>query len=542
MSVGTSPIHIVRQHISLVIQDNPLEIKGFTDIEISSSSSIPPDVIFLHSRQLNIESVSVNNQPLEYEYFDSSSAFLFKDTFITRDAAQFSAIAKVVNESPDLYIKYNGSYPVTIHIEFNVRSDSTAIVQYNGIIFTDNRVDGPSGWFPCLDSIAQRSFFSLSVTFHQSYVCIGPGEGNLVNVDQQQRTNTMLFKLHFPVTAKGIGFALGHFVSQTIGNDCFAYFTGVSDEAFMNTLSSVPKILQTVNEKFGFEDNYYPTISFVSIPVLTEIVVLPGVIFVPSNMNIPLGNVNVIQVIIPKLIEAIIGLYVYYLFPVNNLEDSWLPIGLAGFFADIVSSKFFSESFKLNRRWDDINWLMSEDIFPSIVLSAIDPATGEPFRDSFLKTKAKLLVNMFATSMKNSDVQLILLMRPLFKFCFEQPGFVTERFFSDLIRFCPNIKFDVFRKQWISSNGFPIFTYNFTNDNRHNSMKLVLAQTPSTKTNVPFFTGQILVHLRDLDQLRIKFNYNRFLTLHIKEKQKRKNLCMKIEQKKQYLFIMQLCG
>ncbi|KAH0795510.1 transcription initiation factor TFIID subunit 2 isoform X1 [Histomonas meleagridis] len=499
MSLGTSPLRVVKQHVVINVQDDPLLITGSTDIEMSTYS-IPPEIIFLHARQIDIKSVSANGKPVEYEYFDSHSAFLFKGHQLVRDAAHFSSVAKIVNESPDLYIHYSGQFPVTLHIEFQVRSDSTSIIQYNSIIYTDNRADGPSGWFPCIDSLAQRSLFTLAVTYNQSYICIGPGESSLISVDQQQRVNTMLFKIPFPVTASGLGFVIGPFVSQNIAPDIFSYFTGVSDEAFQNTLKPVPKLLASFNEKFGFEENYYSTISFVSIPCLTEVIVLPGLILVPPDLNSPIGNVNVFYINVPRLAEAIVGLFIYYLFPVSEQRDLWLPIGISAFFADVFSAKFFSESFRLDRRWNDINYLMVEDIFPSIVLSAIDPATGEPFKDPFLRVKAKLLVNMFARSMRNFDLQIVLLMKPLMKFCYEQPGFVTERFFSDLNRFCPNINFKTFRQQWLSSNGFPIFTYNFTNDARHNSMKLVLAQTPSAKTNVPFFTGQMLVHLRDLDQ------------------------------------------
>ena len=316
MSLGTSPLRVVKQHVIINVQDDPLLITGSTDIEMTTPYSIPPDIIFLHARQVNIKAITANGNPLEYEYFDSHSAFLFQGHQLVRDAAHFSSVSKIVNESPDLYIHYSGQFPVTLHIEFQVRSDSTSIIQYNSIIYTDNRVDGPSGWFPCIDSLSQRSLFTLSVTYNQSFICIGPGESSLISVDQQQRVNTMLFKIPFPVNASALGFAIGPFVSQSITPEIFAYFTGVSDEAFLNTLTPVPKLLASVNEKFGFEDNYYTSISFVSIPCLTEMIVLPGLIFVPPDLNSPIGNVNVIYIVVPKLAEAIVGLFVYYLFPV----------------------------------------------------------------------------------------------------------------------------------------------------------------------------------------------------------------------------------
>jgi transcription initiation factor TFIID subunit 2 len=218
-------------------------------------------------------------------------------------------------------------------------------------------------------------------------------------------------------------------------------------------------------------------------------------------MMSPLGNLNVIYIVVPKLIEALIGHFVYFLFPVSDPRDRWMQDGICALFADIIASAKFSPSFRLERRWNDLNWLMVEDIHPSIVLGTVDPITNEPFYDKFLRTKAKLLMNMITMSLKSTDQQLIFLMEPHMKQSYEpNSGFVTESFMQELVRFCPQINFSAFRHQWLLSNGFPIFTYNFTNDVRHNNIKLVLAQTPSAKTRIPFFTGQMLVHLQDLDQ------------------------------------------
>ena len=229
--------------------------------------------------------------------------------------------------------------------------------------------------------------------------------------------------------------------------------------------------------------------------------VWPNVIFIPNSMFSPMGNVNVVMTVLPQLIEAMIALFVLFLFPVADHRDRWIQVGLCALWADLLSAQYFSASFRLETRWNDLNWLMTEDIHPSIVLRALDPVTGESFRDKFLRVKAKLLMNMIVTSLKSADTRLVMLMTPLVKQSQEpNSGFVTEKFMQDLVRFCPSINFKVFRRQWLMANGFPIFTFNFTNDNRHNNLKLVLAQTPSAKTVIPFFTGQMVIHLQDLDQ------------------------------------------
>lgn len=505
--MSLASLHVAKQHVNVTVQEDPLDVKGYTDIEFQAASH-HSQVIFLNARQVFIDKVTIGGKDVPFQHIDSHAALLFKTGPLVRDASHFAAVSQIVNESPDLIIPYEGNYPVSLHIEFRVKKDCTSIINKDGIIFTDNRIDGPSGWFPCIDSIAQRSLFSLSVTFSSNYICVGPGESIYSTIDPQLKTNTMSYKIKFPVCASAIGFALGPFIFQQLQssteqnrNDISMYYTGSIDESFKNTLDPVPTILQQLTEKLSFDDTLYPTLSFVSLPFLTETVLLPGVVFLPPSLNCPIGNVNVTYDVVTKLIEAIIGLFVYYFFPVADPRDQWLQHGLVMFFAEVLagSKEMFSKSFQLDRRWNDLNWLMTEDIFPSIVIYKLDPATGEPFTDRYLRIKSKLLINMISSSMQNNETQLVLLMQPLMKMCEEQPTFVSERFFMDLNRFCPSINFKTFRQQWLFSNGFPIFTYNFTNDPRHNNMKFILAQTPSCKTNVSFFTGNIVVYLRDLD-------------------------------------------
>jgi hypothetical protein len=105
---------------------------------------------------------------------------------------------------------------------------------------------------------------------------------------------------------------------------------------------------------------------------------------------------------------------------------------------------------------------------------------------------------MIATTMNEP---LYLLMRPMFKIAQEQLIGIADRFYTKITKFCSLINFKSFRNQWLNSNGMPIFTFNFTADQRNRQMKLILYQTLSCeKTKVKFFTGNLLVQLRDLKQ------------------------------------------
>ena len=506
MSLEAS-LHVSKQHVDIIVQTDPLEIKGHTDIEIHATMSHPPKVIFLNARQIIIDHVTIGQKEVNFQYVDSHAALLFQTGPLVRDSSHFSAVSQIVNESPDLIIPYEGNYPVSVHVDFTVKNGSTSIVNKNEIIFTDNRVDGPSGWFPCIDTIAQRSFFSLSVTFSSNLVCIGPGEFSNISLDAQKKTTTMTYKIKYPVSPNAVGFAIAPFASQPLlppseqnRYEITLYSVGSVNEAFRNTIEPVPDILRMITDKFNIDEPYYSNLSFATIPFLTESILFPNVVFLPSSLNSPLGNVNIIYNVMTQLIEDLIGLLIYYLFPVGDVRDQWIQHGIISYFAEFFLAKLYSTSYRLDKRWNDLNWLMTEDIFPSIVLYQVDPASGEPFREKYLRTKAKLLINMISSSTANNETQLVLLMSPLMKACESNFEFVTNDFFNNLIHYCPNINFKAFREQWLLSNGFPIFTFNFTTDNRHNNIKIVLAQTPSCKTTVPFFTGNLLIHLKDLEQ------------------------------------------
>lgn len=499
-----SPFRVTRQTVSVSVETEQLSVKGWTEIEIHATTPNPPQAIFLNARQMKISKVQINGTDSPFQYVDSHAALLFSTSQLVRDAAHYATVAQIVAESPDLFIPYSGEYPVSLHIDFEVNEGCTSIVCDQGVVVTDNRVDGPSGWFPCMDTLGQRTMFALSVTHSQGLVCIGPGEATF-GPGQQPRTNVTMFKIGYPVQAFAIGFALGPFMQQAINGmkSCFMYYTSATDiETFKDTMKPVPDLQRAICTKFPFlGDPSEVATSFVSLPFIAEYMVWPNVIFIPNSMFSPTGNLNVVMTVVPQLIEAMIALFVLFLFPVADHRDRWIQVGLCALFADLIASQYFSQSFRLERRWKDLNWLMKEDIHPSIVLRALDPVTGECFRDKFLRTKAKLLMNMIVTSLRSADTRLVMLMTPLVKQSQDpKSGFVTEKFQADLIRFCPSINFKAFQKQWLTANGFPIFTYNFTNDVRHNNLKLVLAQTPSAKTVVPFFTGQMVIELQDLDQ------------------------------------------
>ena len=519
----SAPVRVEKQDIHIVVDPQTQKISGYTEIEFSAMTRSPPPVLFLNARQMNVTAVSIDGQPAKYTFIDSHRALDFnqqRDGRYARDATYFAAICQVVLESPDLVIELGGAkFPVVVRVDFDVHEDSTAIMRENDTILTDNWANGPSSWFPCVDTRAQRSTFTLWVTYSEEFVAIGPGE-SLHRKDAHTRMDTMMFRIPFPVAPSAVGFCLGRFSSEPLENSNPNGSTGVmyfldNRDTFNSTMKAMPDIMNAAMELFDYDDvPVFPRMHFVSVPFLPDLRVFPSVCLIPPHMMLPEGNVNVVPTVVPLLVEAIVSQYILFLFPVADPTREWWQTGFVLYFSDVIVSKFYSRSWFLDRRWNDINFLYEEDIHPSFVLRAIDPTTGEPYHDPYLRIKAKLLVTMIAQSMQSrSDKQLTVNLINALKYSESESNFGSDDFLEDIFKFCPSIIEEKFNQQWLSRSGMPVFTYNYKKDTRGKTVKVVLFQQSSVsgttkrrkdsdqkKDDPDVFTGKMVIQLLDMQQ------------------------------------------
>ena len=494
-----SAIRITEHKIFLTIRNLNEPIRGYTEITFESTTDAIPRVLFLNARQMTIEAVRYGDTEASYNYVDTHKALEMSTGPIVRDASHFSRVCQDVLNSPELIIKTPKELPATVRIDFTVNANSSALAHYNGILYTNNILDGPSAWFPCIDGLGQRSHFQLDITFPNSLILAGPGKPTVLSSDQSNQIDTIRYTFPYPLHPCDLGFAIGDFKSNQLSQNVNVNFLFKEDEeSFMHTMVPFIELLQEVSESFVPDETLLESYNIVYIPELQEIHSFPGLIFYPSSYIVPDGNAAVWVQIVPRIYEMCIAQFIKFLFPVSAPQDEWIIEGLIRYFTDYFLGFRYQISFAEERRWNDMNFLLKEDIHPSVVLSAIDPATGTAFRDEYLRIKAKLLINMIATSMSEP---ILLLIRQLFKTAQEQLIGITDKFYTIVSKFCSLINPKAFKHQWLNSNGMPIFTFNFTADPRNRQMRFVLYQSPSTKTtNIKFFTGYLVVQLRDLEQ------------------------------------------
>jgi aminopeptidase N len=292
-------LRVARQYVSITVDPETLGVSGFTEIEFAPTNRPPPQAVFLNARQMQINSVSLDGSSVAHKFIRSRDALAVRSGRFIRDASHFASICRVVLESPDLVIAVRQPPPFVVKIDFTVDDDSSAIVRDCGVVFTDNWADGPASWFPCIDSRAHRFSASLSVTCAVGLVAIGPGNAALTRSSGD--SVTMTFRIPFPVTASAIGFAVGPFslIPESSG---LSLYSLDSSETFQNTMKPLTEIINAVVAFLEYEDGTMLTsFRFVALPFLTEIKHFPGVCFLPPSMMLPIGNVNIIPVVIPLM-------------------------------------------------------------------------------------------------------------------------------------------------------------------------------------------------------------------------------------------------
>lgn len=495
---------VTEQKVFLKIPKDFRNITGYTEILMSPLPGESPRVIFLKAKQMSIKSILVDDQEAVFRIFDTHKAFEFDNGPIIRDSGQFQAVSQVVHSSPDIIIEMRNPNISKVVLQFSIDENNVSLVRDNNLIYTDNRLVGPSGWFPCIDNLHQLASFSLEIEHIESAKCLGPGNAVVSPSTSSGEYYITRFVSPFPIQFKSVGFALGQFqgISSISQGDIILY-SALDDENFRHSCTPLEKILEdTLNLIYDGSDRLYQSIHIVFIPQLYEVLHFPSLVFLPQSCIAPLWNLNSFPIVIPKLAEIMIAQHILFQIPVDSVTDEWIQNGLIQYFADTLVSKYYHNSFVLDRRWNDINFIYKEDIHPAIVLHSIDPATSQRYKDEHLLIKSKLLINMIAQNMKNNSNHDAFLdsIKDIIKDFESKKTFIAKAFYDKIARFCLVINLKKFKEQWLDSNGIPLFTFNFNADSRNRNVKLVIFQTPSCKTQVKCFTGQINAQLMDLDQ------------------------------------------
>ncbi|OMO83068.1 hypothetical protein COLO4_22715 [Corchorus olitorius] len=227
------------QKLCLSIDTNFRRIYGYTELEIEV-----PDIGFvgLFAENLGIESVLVDGDPAEFEYYPHHQAAISEKLWASAlssassaaDAAAAAYVRALEAELvPNLLINCCNKMPIeqintennglqssaevkqnvkSVRVNYWVEKMETGIHFEDNVVHTDNQIRRARCWFPCIDENNQRCCYDLEFTVAHNLVAVSNGSllYQVLSKDDPPR-KTYVYRLDVPVTAQWISLAVGPF-------------------------------------------------------------------------------------------------------------------------------------------------------------------------------------------------------------------------------------------------------------------------------------------------------------------------------------------
>ncbi|KAH9778523.1 transcription initiation factor TFIID subunit 2 [Citrus sinensis] len=242
--VENSGAVVRHQKLCLSIDMEKHQIYGYTELEIAV-----PDIgiVGLHAENLGIESVLVDGEPTEFEYYPHNHQnvenekrwrSMVSSPSSAADAAAAVYISALEREIvPNLLINcckpFKGLTDQIEQMNLENKLDSSSEPKQNvklvridywvekaeaGIHFdgnalhTDNQIRRARCWFPCIDDSTQRCCYDLEFTVSQNLIAVSAGSllYQVLSKDDPPR-KTYVYRLDVPVSAKWITLAVAPF-------------------------------------------------------------------------------------------------------------------------------------------------------------------------------------------------------------------------------------------------------------------------------------------------------------------------------------------
>ncbi|KAL9273889.1 Transcription initiation factor TFIID subunit 2-like protein [Drosera capensis] len=196
---------VLHQKICLSIDMENRRIYGYTELEI-----VVPDsgIVGLHAENLEIERVSVDGNPTEFDVFPHYQPVEIENRWCSvssvssaADAAGATYLSALQRELfPNLLIlcckpaeavelpeagldsqgeeQSNGELKKnvrSVRIDYWIGKTDTGVHFDDNLLHTDNQIRRAHCWFPCMDDWSQRCCYDMEFTVPQNFVAVSNG-------------------------------------------------------------------------------------------------------------------------------------------------------------------------------------------------------------------------------------------------------------------------------------------------------------------------------------------------------------------------------
>ncbi|KAB2072837.1 hypothetical protein ES319_A07G044500v1 [Gossypium barbadense] len=371
------------QKLCLSIDTNLRRIYGYTELEIEV-----PDIgiVGLHAENLGIESVLVDGEPTDFEYYPRSQSSDIEKRWASAvsspsSAADVAAAAYImaldtelipnllINCCNKMQIEQMNTEPngvqssaevnqnvKSVRVNYWVEKMETGIHFEDNVVHTDNQIRRARCWFPCIDDNNQRCCFDLEFTVAHNLVAVSNGSLLYQVLSKYDPPcKTYVYRLDVPVTAQWISLAVGPFeILPDQHNGLISH---------MCLPPNLPKLRHTVeffhnafSEYEQYLDAKFPFGSYNQVFLSPEMAISSST--VGASLCILTSQVLFDEKVIDQTIDTCIKLafalsrqwFGVYITP-EAPNDEWLLDGLAGFLTDLFIKKFLGNNEARYRRY-----------------------------------------------------------------------------------------------------------------------------------------------------------------------------------------------
>ncbi|XVE64086.1 hypothetical protein DITRI_Ditri07aG0072800 [Diplodiscus trichospermus] len=374
---------VCHQKLCLSIDTNLRRIYGYTELEIEV-----PDIgiVGLHAENLGIESVLVDGEPTEFEYYPHNQgadsvkccSSAVSSPSLAADAAAAAYITALEMELiPNLLINCCNKIQIeqintetngvqssaevkqnvkSVRVNYWVEKMETGIHFEDNVVHTDNQIRRARCWFPCIDDSNQRCCYDLEFTVAHNLVAVSNGSllYQVLSKDDPPR-KTYVYRLDVPVTAQWISLAVGPFeILPDEHNGLISH---------MCLQPNLPKLRNTVeffHSAFSEYEQYleakFPFGSYKQVFLAPEMAISSSTCGASSSLlsSQVLFDEKVIDQTIDTRIKLAFALarqwFGVFITP-EAPNDEWLLDGLAGFLTDLFIKKFLGNNEARYRRY-----------------------------------------------------------------------------------------------------------------------------------------------------------------------------------------------
>ncbi|XP_061373985.1 transcription initiation factor TFIID subunit 2 isoform X2 [Gastrolobium bilobum] len=378
------------QKLCLSIDMDKRLVYGYTELEIA----VPEiGIVGLHAENLGIESVWVDGEPTEFEYYPhhhqqqqqledekrwssvcspSSAADAAVSVYLSSLEKELVPNLlincckpfKVESEQQEQPVSENGFHSSAepkqnvrfVRIDYWIEKAETGIHFKDNFLHTDNQIRRARCWFPCIDDNSQRCCYDLEFTVAHNLVAVSTGSllYQVLSKDNPPR-KTYVYKLDVPVAARWISLAVAPF--EILPDHQFSL---ISHMCLLPNLSKMRNTVEFFHSTFSCYKEYlsvdFPFDSYKQIFIEPEMAV--SSLSSGASMSIFSSQVLFDEKVIDQTIDTRIKLayalarqwFGVYITP-EAPTDEWLLDGLAGFLTDFFIKKCLGNNEARYRRY-----------------------------------------------------------------------------------------------------------------------------------------------------------------------------------------------